>query len=528
MAEPSTDNVISCSIEETNALRLKLGLKPLAVGDTKDSNEHIPAKIEPSNPGIADEDDENVQARKRLIEGESVADILARGGSLSPLGASEEPNEDDGGYSSLDVKAWSKRMSNLRARNKVGVLNYSDDEDNDPMPKTVEKLPRDTAVPKLKVLHKVDELALDTGKEVVLTLADVGVLEAEDAGVAEVNFLEQPDIAARKPSKNKNQGGVPQEYNAYDEDNDIDDMTQGQRDILHKYDKAVEEYQGATLANMASSKQGFYLNLNENEEHKKVIETMLTKPTEESFEFGNFQRKKSILKNREKQVNWNKVFGTTSSSTGNKEDIEKDNEPISQIVKRTVMDMDDLEECNMLYNKLAKHRSRVLATVKDEPVEPVKTSIIDTGGLQTQSAGFHINATSELVKAVKPMHNSGPVDKPTSTKWQNDALENTEAQVDYPEGSLDYDEPMTTGIAGALAYLKDKGDIIEKKKDLEGVGNDITLQYFDEYGRKMTPKEAFRQLSWKFHGKGPGLNKRERIIKRIEKGKSVLVLHIVT
>ena len=36
------------------------------------------------------------------------------------------------------------------------------------------------------------------------------------------------------------------------------------------------------------------------------------------------------------------------------------------------------------------------------------------------------------------------------------------------------------------------------------------LNYFDEYGRKMTQKQAFRQLSWKFHGKGPSKKRREK------------------
>ena len=43
------------------------------------------------------------------------------------------------------------------------------------------------------------------------------------------------------------------------------------------------------------------------------------------------------------------------------------------------------------------------------------------------------------------------------------------------------------------------------------------LQYYDEYGRKMTQKEAFRQLSWKFHGKAPSKKRRERRMLEVEK-----------
>jgi len=43
------------------------------------------------------------------------------------------------------------------------------------------------------------------------------------------------------------------------------------------------------------------------------------------------------------------------------------------------------------------------------------------------------------------------------------------------------------------------------------------LQYHDEYGRKMTQKQAFRQLSWKFHGKGPSKKNREKRMLEVEK-----------
>jgi hypothetical protein len=40
---------------------------------------------------------------------------------------------------------------------------------------------------------------------------------------------------------------------------------------------------------------------------------------------------------------------------------------------------------------------------------------------------------------------------------------------------------------------------------------DIELSYTDDKGRKLTPKEAFRQLSYKFHGKKPGKNRLEKL-----------------
>lgn len=47
----------------------------------------------------------------------------------------------------------------------------------------------------------------------------------------------------------------------------------------------------------------------------------------------------------------------------------------------------------------------------------------------------------------------------------------------------------------------------------------VKLEYVDDDGRPLCPKEAFRYLSHKFHGKGPGKNKQEkRIKKQVQEG----------
>lgn len=48
---------------------------------------------------------------------------------------------------------------------------------------------------------------------------------------------------------------------------------------------------------------------------------------------------------------------------------------------------------------------------------------------------------------------------------------------------------------------------------------DVQLKYVDEFGRHMTPKEAFKHLSHQFHGKGPGNMKTEKRLKKIEEEK---------
>jgi len=47
----------------------------------------------------------------------------------------------------------------------------------------------------------------------------------------------------------------------------------------------------------------------------------------------------------------------------------------------------------------------------------------------------------------------------------------------------------------------------------------VEITYTDEFGRALTPKEAWKDLSHKFHGKGSGTNKREKLLKRIAEEK---------
>lgn len=48
---------------------------------------------------------------------------------------------------------------------------------------------------------------------------------------------------------------------------------------------------------------------------------------------------------------------------------------------------------------------------------------------------------------------------------------------------------------------------------------DVNIVYYDEFGRTLTPKEAWKALSHKFHGKGSGKMKTEKRLKKIAEEK---------
>ncbi|XP_030074949.1 U4/U6.U5 tri-snRNP-associated protein 1 [Microcaecilia unicolor] len=53
-------------------------------------------------------------------------------------------------------------------------------------------------------------------------------------------------------------------------------------------------------------------------------------------------------------------------------------------------------------------------------------------------------------------------------------------------------------------------------KEKDSYKPDVKIEYVDETGRKLTQKEAFRQLSHRFHGKGSGKMKTERRMKKLD------------
>jgi len=79
------------------------------------------------------------------------------------------------------------------------------------------------------------------------------------------------------------------------------------------------------------------------------------------------------------------------------------------------------------------------------------------------------------------------------------------------------------GVIGVLDLLKSKGQIERReKKEKLRVGNnndgyilpDVIIERKDDFGNALSLKEAFNRISYKFHGKGPGLNKQEKNLRK--------------
>lgn len=136
--------------------------------------------------------------------------------------------------------------------------------------------------------------------------------------------------------------------------------------------------------------------------------------------------------------------------------------------------------------------------------------------------------------------------------WRDDAgvqMDGTESAVDVKEQGAENEESdgeelteqeekavellvsenlLDGGVTSALNMLKSRGELTDdtwrlgrrsgENKPLHQSTNqnDIKIEYKDEFGRVLGPKDAFRYISWAFHGKGPGKKKREKLLRKIE------------
>ena len=122
------------------------------------------------------------------------------------------------------------------------------------------------------------------------------------------------------------------------------------------------------------------------------------------------------------------------------------------------------------------------------------------------------------------------VDEEMASCLSNEELDHeegiTEEQKRIIHEVLD-EEVLDGGLVSALKFLKCRGELSDaprrRCKNPENVPlhmasnpNTVKLEYKDEYGRVMTPKEAFRYISWIFHGKGPGKKKKEKMLRKME------------
>ncbi|XP_067400165.1 U4/U6.U5 tri-snRNP-associated protein 1 isoform X2 [Emydura macquarii macquarii] len=226
----------SLSIEETNKLRAKLGLKPLEVNTIKKEvgSKEDPVAAEVINPIVLKQREE---IREKLAAAKEKRLLNQKLGKIKSLG------EDDPWLD--DTAAWIERSRKLQiekdlAEKRAKLLEEMDQEfgisslveEEFGQKKKDNYSSRD--LQGLTVEHTID--SFQEGETVILTLKDKGVLQEEEDVLVNVNIVDK-----EKAKKNVELRKKKPEYRPYEEEESVDDMAICKhKNILSKYDEEIE------------------------------------------------------------------------------------------------------------------------------------------------------------------------------------------------------------------------------------------------------------------------------------------------
>ncbi|XP_012286069.1 U4/U6.U5 tri-snRNP-associated protein 1 [Orussus abietinus] len=601
----------SLSIEETNRLRAKLGLKPLEVETTKDDSNKIKDDLgefyhKPA-PNVNDKlkvqkikEKISIQKQKRQIES-----------NLAKIKALGESDSDD------DVKIWVDKNRRLteekkKAEERAKMLDQLDEEFGIAnLVKEEVQHERSAAYTRkhlkgLKVEHSIERF--EEGKTVILTLKDQDVLAEDYDVLVNVNMLDDEVYKRNIINKTKKPG-----YDAYDDDN-FDEFGHPKNKVLEKYDEEID----------GEKKESFALGIDNLKEWKqrqaeivkqrlanKKLETLKLPELKLASEYYNDEElakfkkpKKKVRKIRTKKIlkaddlvpdsnDYLRDLGSRRNRRGEQmrqedldgildvDDLEAPKEDLSGIK----IEDDDKELDLQLALKKAQRLKKPHTSSIEEVAETIKQE--NENSEDNQSGNIVLNATAEFCRTLGDIPTYGLAgnrednaqeimdfevdgvkdesimeteDGDIRGAWNTVQLDEAVSEPVALEAAILDEEPsLGQGVGGALRLAMSKGYLqkedtnrpsasrfahlqaqsysIEDKsygdddkfgrrdrfngptsdfKEKDGFKPNVKLEYIDDDGHVLSAKEAFRYLSHKFHGKGPGKNKVEKRMKKAE------------
>jgi len=414
-------------------------------------------------------------------------------------------------------------------------------------------------VPKMKVRHDAGDIR--EGETVVMTLSDSQLLDKDGNLVETADELSNVRLSDMERAKH---------HDALKKQVDYDPTKDGQ-DILSKYDDLKEAPEGFLLGGRTL---GGVIEENDPEKRLAILTALGEKHSLENKlklqsdfytaeEMSKMWKPKKKIKRRKTEkvekddtIGNPEVFGKNSTSKEDYCSDEEDPELYEQLSKqrRLVKKSTDggtkkgeaalaavTEQVAVLNNKedmkqdeeekaavegdAKKDDSEIALTATTEFCNVVQTPVekIDTlkhesfrgSTLYKQQVAQRKGIAAGERRARKAGVAPTPEELAVADRGQQDIENLKEHELDM-------------SAASGLAYLRARSQIGNdqeshkyKKSDnrpleMSTADGDIKLEYRDDFGRVQTPKEAFRAISWKFHGKTPGRKNMERRLLRLE------------
>ncbi|KAI4148574.1 MAG: hypothetical protein LQ340_005039 [Diploschistes diacapsis] len=212
----------------------------------------------------------------------------------------------------------------------------------------------------------------------------------------------------------------------------------------------------------------------------------------------------------------------------------KPRESLQPSVESPAAEEDEDVDIDKSYNEVVE-AEEAAARIKREESTPGAAGMTETG-LESEITTTGMASTINLLTQrglIKPKNNDdsdkvqgyrdGHRFKAEIQKRQKeaDARARTQRERDRASGKLDR---MSAREREEYARWENKQRDQAESRQMTEIFNreykpDVQLNYIDDYGRHMNPKEAFKHLSHQFHGKGSGKQKTEKLIKKIDEEK---------
>lgn len=624
------------SIEDTNKLRAKLGLKPLEVGPSvtasansrNDENEerdeatadlkrvkddwgefyHKPA-------GVFNEKTEVELLREKIQAKRDKRKIELKLARTKTLG---ESDSDD------DPSKWVEKNRRIQEEKKKAVQRArmldDMDEEMDAEASVVKSKERKKRTYKerdlrgLKVAHDIESFTED--RHVILTLKDQEVLGEDGDTLINVNMID--DERYKKNVEVRRQNPLHYGYDVYEEQYDQFGNFIG-RDVLGKYDDEIEGEKAKTFT-LGESRELIQQQQRKAMEIKaklqnKTLESLNTEPMRlasdhySAEELTKFKKPKKKVKKIRQKLKADDLLEIAGDATEQKKDLGSrrrrelpniDHVPFPNEAAnfKAEEEDDDLEHALKKARRMKQKENIIKKDIVLEPVKPevkMEPEASDEEGTAAIKDNFFItlNQTAEFCRTLGDIPTYGMAgnrddnaDIMDIEENSNDALEAEERRRgkwnavnpnDEPKlmegiqnleehddvAILDEEPDCASGVAAALQLAMSKGYIEKEEsnrpsntrfahlqaqnysiddkahgeddkyarrtghserfngpttefREKSGYRPNVKLEYIDDNNQKLTPKEAFRYLSHKFHGKGPGKNKIEKRLKKVE------------
>jgi len=465
-----TNMADAISIEETNRLRVSLGMKPLPVPGAGPVFKEASGPVEEVGSTLESRQAEGYDNYRKMKEAEEAKkkrdekneaikrarDAAKRFSKLEGKGLGDADEDEDMGAKAWLMKQKKRQKEIEKARKREQELADAE--------AAAEYTAKDLAG--VKVGHELD--TFQEGEDQVLTLKDTTIDENEEEG----DELENLDLREREKLKDKlDLKKKKPVYNPHDVDEN------GETGILAHYDEEIDgkKRNRFTLDGMGSTTEATFEGASAKKLKPKAISLDLFKdePKSDYLDISEVKikkpKKKKAKSTRQKAADEDDIFPVVESAdtpAENGESMEVD-QP-AQPKKRTFEDMSFVDDEDLQASLARQRRNALKKRQKLRPEEIAQqfkeeASTTPTENEIEEEAGLVIDETSEFVANLqKP---TAPEPKRRSTSRQ--------AEVVTSMGN-DSDDEGDVNMDRSYADIEDEEDRLARLKREESNGEDMT------------------------------------------------------